>query len=109
MAKIFEVVYGEAIRSSGTRVAAVTDGARNNIRREGGYRYIKQTIPEEPAPYNLGGWVNSVGTGEVNELISKICCYFFVAGERFGGKCDGLIESVFGTFAIKGFDYAPQV
>ena len=39
------------------------------------------------------------------------CCksfgYFYVACEGFGGKGDGLIGRGFGTFPIKGFDYAP--
>ena len=29
-------------------------------------------------------------------------------GEGFRGKCDGLIDRGFGTFAIKGINYAPQ-
>ena len=41
------------------------------------------------------------------ELFRKICSYFYVAGEGFGGKGDGLIIRGFGTFPIKGFDYAP--
>ena len=37
------------------------------------------------------------------ELLSKSCCYFYVAGEGFGGKGDGLIARDFGTFPTKKF------
>ena len=42
------------------------------------------------------------------ELFSKSCCYLYVTGEEFGEKGDGLIKRGFGTFPIKGFNYAPK-
>ena len=35
------------------------------------------------------------------ELFSKSCCYFYVAGEGFGGKGNGLIGRIFGMFPIR--------
>ena len=55
-------------------------------------------------PDNPGGWVTGMGD-RGGELYSKN--YFYVAGEVFGGKGDGLIGKGFGTFPIEGFDYAP--
>ena len=43
----------------------------------------------------------------VDELFNKSCCCFSGAGDEFGGKGDGLIGRYFGTFAIKGLDFAP--
>ena len=64
----------------------------------------------ELPPDNPGGRVAVMGDSG-GELFSKICCYFYVAGEEFREKCDGLIGRGFGTFfifgCIKGFDYAP--
>ena len=41
------------------------------------------------------------------ELLSKSCCYYYVADEGFEGKSDGLIGRGFSTFPIKRFGYAP--
>ena len=56
---------------------------------------------------NPGRWVAGIGD-RGGELFSKSCCYFYVAGEGFVEKGDGLIERGFGTFAIKGFNDAPR-
>ena len=58
-------------------------------------------------PGNPGGRVAGMGDIE-GELFSKSCCYFYVAAEGFGEKGDGLIGRGFGTFPIKGFNFAPQ-
>ena len=57
-------------------------------------------------PDNPGGLVAGMRDSG-GELFSKSCCYLYVAGEGFGGKCDGLIGKGYGTFPIEVFDYAP--
>ena len=60
----------------------------------------------ELSPDNPGRRV--VGMGDSGgEQLSKSCCYFYVAGDIYGGKDDVLIGRGFSTFPIKGFDYAP--
>ena len=44
-------------------------------------------------------------TADVN-CLAKDIAIFYVAGEGFGGKSDGLIERGFGSFPMEGFDYA---
>ena len=44
-----------------------------------------------------------------SELLSKRCGYSYVESEGFGGKCDGLIGTDFGTFAIRRSDYGTSV
>ena len=60
----------------------------------------------EFSPDNPGARVTGMRDSG-GELFRKSCCYFYVADERFGRKCDGLIGRGFGTFPIKGFDYTP--
>ena len=57
-------------------------------------------------PDNPGGRISSMGDSG-GELFSESCCYFYVAGEAFGRKGNGLIGRGFGTFLKKGFDYVP--
>ena len=57
-----------------------------------------------PGELVAGIWKTTDNGGE---LFNKSCCNFYVAGEGFGRKYDGLIGRGFGTFHIKGFDYAP--
>ena len=52
---------------------------------------------------NSGGEILDSG----GEQFSRSCCHSSVAGEGIEGKGDGLIGRGFGTFPIKGFDYAP--
>ena len=59
----------------------------------------------ELPPDNPGGPVAGMRDSG-RELFSKSCCYFFVAGEGFGGKGDGLIGRGCGTFPINEFDSA---
>ena len=47
-----------------------------------------------------------MGDSGGGELFSK-SCYFYVVGEGFVVKGDGLIGRDFGTFSIRVFDYAP--
>ena len=47
----------------------------------------------ELPPDNPGGRVAGMGDSE-GELLSKICGYFYVAGEGFRGKGDALIGRV---------------
>ena len=75
------------------------------MRREARYRTIKRTFLKKFPPHNPGGRVTG---NRGDELFSKGCSYFSLAGEGFGGKCDGLIRRGFGTFATWGFEYAPQ-
>ena len=77
-----------------------------NIRREVGYLNIKWTLLMELQPDNADGMFACMGDSG-SKLCSKSCCYFYVAGEEFKRKGDGLIGRGFGTFPIKGFDYAP--
>ena len=71
------------------------------------HRIIKRTLFEETPLDNPGGRVAGMEY-RVGEMFSKIYCYFFVVSEGFGIKCDRLIGRGFSTFAIEGFDYAPQ-
>ena len=98
---------GEVIWTSCKKIATDFNSLRNNIRKEAGYRIIKWTLVMELQPDNLGGRVAGMEDSE-GELFSKGCCYFYVAGELFRGKGNGLIGRGFGTFPIKGFYYATQ-
>ena len=100
-------MYGEAIRSSGKRIAAAFNSLRNNSSREAEYRIFKSTFLTEFPLDNPGGRVTGM-EGRRGELFSRNCCYFYVAGEGFGGTCDWLIGRGFSLFVIKGFGYAPQ-
>ena len=64
------------------------------------------TLIEERPLDNLGGRVSGM-EGREDELLRKSCCYFSVEGEGFGERGYRLIGRGFGTFNIKGFDYAP--
>ena len=54
----------------------------------------------------MGAWETGMGDSG-GELFGRSCCYFYVAGEGFGGKSFRLIGKGFYTFLIKGFDYIP--
>ena len=64
VAKVFEMMYSEAIRSSDKRIAAVLNSQRNNIRGEVLYRILKQTLIEEPSLENPDGRVSGGGQGK---------------------------------------------
>ena len=72
------------------------------------FAYIKRILlrgKEDTTLNNPGGRVAEMGD-RGGKLFRKSCCYFSVAGERFGGKGDGLINRGFGTFPIKELNYA---
>ena len=62
------MIHGMTIWACGTRVAAVPDGPRNNVRGEGGHRIMKRTLFEEPSLDNSGGQVAGLGETKVNCL-----------------------------------------
>ena len=80
-AKVFEVMYGEAIRSSGKRIAVVFNSLGNNIRIEVGYRIIKRTLLEELPLDNPGGRVASMGPRELNYLAKAIAISLLRVGD----------------------------
>ena len=92
-------MYGETIWASGKKIIAVI-----NIRREAEYRIIKRTLLKKFPLDNLRGRVAGM-EDRTAELFSESRCYFSVAGEGFGGKCDVLIGRSFSTFAIQKFLY----
>ena len=67
------MMYGEAMRSNGKRIAAVFNSMRNIIWREVGYRIINRTLLGEPPVDNLNGRVAGMADGG-SGLFSKSCC-----------------------------------
>ena len=62
-AKVFEVMYGKAIRACRIQDAAILDGLRNNVGEEGGHQIFKQTLFEEPTLDIPAGRITVVGDG----------------------------------------------
>ena len=96
--EVLKVKYGEAIRTSRARVAAVPDGSSSGIRCKGRDVMVKRTHPvKEPLdlPRLWNGGVRNYGGKLPIERIG----YFRGLGESITIESYGLVRWCCGTFA----------
>ena len=87
---MFEVVNGETIRASGSRVATVPNGLGNKGRGEGGDGCVKGVSLIKAPLDKSGTGIGGVG-GDGGELFVEGCGYCKRAGVGHGVERDGLV------------------